>query len=144
VLDEQSAFSDYIAQLCRELTRPDVGDVDLDEAHVTLAPHARLLQTRWAWSTLGDGRVATPPADEEFFVVRRDGDEVRLKSLTTLQAIILAAMEEPTTLRDIEATVLASVDPDPSVASEMPAYVRELVRDALDSGLADIVATSTT
>ena len=142
MLDDQLAFTDFVHQFCQELIRPAPEDIDWRTAQVGLAPHVRVIRTQWAWSAWRDEDDATPPADEEVVLVYRSAQTVRRMTVTALHGVILDAIAAPTTLHDIVATVMASLDPEPSQASALPACIRGIVQEAVMAGFAEVVSVN--
>jgi hypothetical protein len=137
LLDANADFTDFIGQYCHEVARYTFDEVDVDAARVVLAPHACVVSSRWAWSEQSDDQ--SPPLADEFFLLHRSLDTVRLQPVTELQAAIFMEMTNPARLKDIEVAILGSIDAEPSVLADIPDYIRQTVQQAVASGAADLV-----
>ena len=109
------------------------------ESRIALAPHARVFDTQWAWSSWPETQ-RWPQRDGESHIFYRSGTRVILRQLSELEALILTMMVEPIRLQDLIAGVTASVDAEPPVLAELPGYIADVLRNGLAAGFAELVA----
>ncbi|MDB4915094.1 MAG: hypothetical protein JWM95_2738 [Gemmatimonadetes bacterium] len=139
LLDAQAAFTDYVSHFCEELKLPRLDEVEIERARIALSPHAKVLQTNWAWSQMSAGEVNLPIKQGESFVLYRSEAAVLVKQVNELQALILSSLAGSRTLNELDAIVADAITPDPSLDSSIPMYIRAVVSAAIASGIARII-----
>jgi hypothetical protein len=138
-LDEARQFHDFGEQFCSELAQPHSHEVDWYKVTVRLAPHARATRTAWAWSAWKCDGGPEPQRNPETYVLYRSSQSIQRVLIGPLAALVLDALGQPTTVAAVLKYVLDNIDPDPGVADDLAAALRQLLGTWLDKGLLEVV-----
>jgi hypothetical protein len=133
-LREDVSFDNFLVQFFDEVQRPSPSEIDWPRARFALAPHARLISTRWAWSVWDRVSSPTPVEEPEHFILYRYECDVRLQPMTALDALMLGLLHTPLTLSELRDSVVSQVDHDTVDPNKISAFVARALRSAVGAG----------
>ncbi len=134
------ALTDFSEETLAELVRSPVDDVAWTDVVMELAPHTRVVRSRWdwdAWIELEEqDRPSRPEQKPVFWLLYRAGNKIHERPLSLFAALVLQHLEASASLEQVVLAVAAALeDGDEADRRQLRAMVVEQLKNAYRMGL---------